>query len=110
MHDLNIVSWFAMIRGYTIHSYSKDSLKLFDLLKNLGIDLNDITFLCILISCNYVGLVNEGCKYLNSMSNSYCIIHGMNNYICIMDLLGCAGYLEEGMKFNYNMHDASIVS
>jgi len=30
MHDADIISWTTMIRGYAIHGYNKDSLKLFE--------------------------------------------------------------------------------
>ena len=71
MHDADTVSWNAMIGGYAIHGYSKDALKLFDLMKHLGTNPDSITFVCVLLACSHAGLVDEGCKYFNSMSDSY---------------------------------------
>jgi len=56
MYDVNTILWTTMIRGYTIRGYNKNSLKLFDLMKHLGTNPNNITF---------VYLVDKGCKYLN---------------------------------------------
>jgi len=53
-----------MIGGYVIHVYNKDSLKIFDLMKYLGINLNNITFLYILLALIYAFLVDEGYKML----------------------------------------------
>lgn len=35
----------------------------------------------------------------DNMSDSYCIILEMNHYICIVDLLGHASYLEGSLNF-----------
>jgi len=87
-----------MIGGYAIHGNSKDTLKIFDIINHLGTNQNNITFVCVLLACNDVGLVDECCKYFNSISESYYIISGMNHYICIVDLLGHVGYLEGALK------------
>lgn len=102
MHDENMVSWTTMVGGYAIHEYNKDVFKPFDLIKHLGIELNNIIFVYVLLACNLVGLVDEGCKYFNNMSDSYYIIPSMNNYICIIDLIGHAS-LEKDMNFIANM-------
>jgi len=39
MHDVNTISWKAMIGGYVIHGYNKEG---FDLLKHLGYNPNNI--------------------------------------------------------------------
>lgn len=76
-----------MIREYAFHSYTKDPLKLFGSMKNLVTNPNNITFVSILLACNHAGLVDEGCKYFNSTSDSYCITTRMNHYTRIVDLL-----------------------
>ena len=105
MHDANTISRTAMIGGYAIHGYNKDALKLVNLMKHkLGTNLNNITFACVLLACSLASLVDELCKYFNSMSDFYPIIPGMNHYTCIVDLLGCADYLEEALNFIVKMH------
>lgn len=91
IHDSNIVSWTKMIGGYAIHGYRKDSL-FFYLMKHLGTNTNNITFVCVLLTCNHVDLVDENFKHINNMSDSCCIIYKMNYYICIVNLLGHEDY------------------
>ena len=55
--------------------------------------------------------MDEGCKYLNIMSESYYIILGMNHYTCIIDLISHPWYyLEEALNLIDNMDDANIIS
>lgn len=42
--------------------------------------------------------MDEGCKYFIGMSDSYCVILGMNRYTCILDHNDCEGYLEEALN------------
>lgn len=56
-------------------------------MKHLGFKPDTITFQCVLFTCNHVGIMDEGCKDFNSLSEFYCIIPGMNYYICIIYLL-----------------------
>lgn len=47
-------------------------------MKHLGTIPNSITFVCILLTCNHAGIIDEGCKWFN--------------YTCIVDLIGNVGY------------------
>jgi len=87
IHDVDTISWTTMYEGYEIHGYKKDSLKLFDLMKPLGINPCRITFIHILFAFFHVGLVDEGCKYFNNMSEFCCIILGMSNIHALLTFL-----------------------
>lgn len=81
-----------MIRGYVVHGYGKNALKLFHLMKKLGINPNSITFVCVLFVCSHAGLVDEGCKYFNNMSDllHYSwdeIIHALLTFLVMQDIL-----------------------
>ncbi|XP_057848095.2 pentatricopeptide repeat-containing protein At3g09040, mitochondrial [Cryptomeria japonica] len=97
IHYPGIISWNAMIAGYAMHGYSIDALKLFELMKHSGTNLNHISFLSVLFACSHAGLVDDGCKYFNSLTDSYCITPTMDHYACMVDLFGRAGYLEEAL-------------
>ncbi|XP_057865084.2 pentatricopeptide repeat-containing protein At2g22070 [Cryptomeria japonica] len=95
----DVVSWNAMTAGYAQNGFCKDAIKLFELMKLSGTSPDHISFSCVLYSCCHAGLVEEGCKYLNGMSESYCITPTIDHYVCMVDLLGRAGYLEEALEF-----------
>jgi len=62
MHDVNIVTWIIMIKGHVIHNYTNYSLKLFNLMKHLGTNPNNMTIFCVLLAFSHAGLLDEGCK------------------------------------------------
>jgi len=60
-----------------------------------GVQPNDITFICLLSACSHAGLVDEGMGFYASMVTDYIISPKLEHYTCIVDLLGCAGHLQE---------------
>ncbi|XP_057840083.1 pentatricopeptide repeat-containing protein At2g13600 [Cryptomeria japonica] len=103
MPQRDVVSWTAMITGYAMHGYAKDALRLFELMKNSGTYPDYVSFICVLFACSHVALVDEGCKLFNSMSESYGIMPTIDHYVCMVDLLGRAGYAEEALNFVIKM-------
>ncbi|XP_057845150.2 pentatricopeptide repeat-containing protein At3g12770-like [Cryptomeria japonica] len=99
----NVVSWNAMITGYAQNGFCKDALNIFELMKHSGTYPDIVSFACILWACSHAGLVDEGCTYFNHMSNSYCITPTADHYICMVDLLARAGYLEDTLNFIIKM-------
>lgn len=94
-----VISWNAMVVGYAQNGFCKDSLKLFELMKHSRTYPNDVSFTYVLFSCNHVGLLNEGCKYFSGMNGSYCITPKIHHYVCMVDILCHARYLEETLNF-----------
>ncbi|XP_059076662.1 pentatricopeptide repeat-containing protein At1g56690, mitochondrial [Cryptomeria japonica] len=103
MHHPDAIAWNAMIAGYAINGYSEDSLRKFELMRQSGINPSPVSFVCVLFACSHAGLLDDGCKYFNSMSNSYCVIPIMDHYACMVDLLGRAGHLEDALNFIIKM-------
>ncbi|KAL0350858.1 UNVERIFIED_CONTAM: Pentatricopeptide repeat-containing protein, mitochondrial [Sesamum radiatum] len=56
---------------------------------------NDVTFTAVLSACSHSGLVDEGRQLFYSLENVYGIRPSMENYACMVDLLGRSGRLEE---------------
>jgi len=99
MYQRNIVSWASMIGGYAMHGSGKEALKLFEQMLHSGLNPNQVTFLCVLSACCHAGLVEEGRKHFDSMSDSYNITPTMEHYGCMVDLFGRAGLLDEAQNF-----------
>ncbi|XP_057847995.1 pentatricopeptide repeat-containing protein At3g26782, mitochondrial [Cryptomeria japonica] len=103
LHQPNVASWNAMIAAYAMHGYSEDVLKLFQLMQHSVTDPNHVSFISVLFACSHAGLLDDGCKYFSIMSDHYCIMPTIDHYVCIVDLLGRAGYLEETLNFVLKM-------
>ena len=67
----NLAAWNAMIIGCAQHGLEKEDLELFSEIELARMKLNDVTFLCVLSTCNHAGLVDGGQHYFDSMSRDY---------------------------------------
>eukprot|EP01018_Ginkgo_biloba_P041292 Gb_07260 [translate_table: standard] len=103
IHERNVVSWNVMIAGYATHGFGKEALKLFEQMRHTGTSPDHVTLVCVLSACCHAGLVDEGQKYFNSMSQYYHITPAMEHYGCMVDLLGRAGHLDEAHEFILKM-------
>eukprot|EP01018_Ginkgo_biloba_P003196 Gb_11220 [translate_table: standard] len=99
MHQRNTVSWNTMIGGYAMHGYGKEALKLFGLMQQSGMNPDYVTFVSVLFACCHAGLVDEGWQYFDCMRQDYHITPSMEHYVCMVDLLGRAGRLDEAQDF-----------
>jgi pentatricopeptide repeat protein len=95
----DVVSWTAMIAGYAMHGFGKEALELFKEMKHSNISPNRVTLICVLSACCHAGLVDEGQRHFNCMSEQYHITPTMDHYSCMVDLLGRAGHLDEAEEF-----------
>ncbi|KAL7141010.1 hypothetical protein ABFS83_08G025800 [Erythranthe nasuta] len=90
----NVVTWNAMLGGLAMHGKGAMVLDMFNEMLQ-EIKPNDVTFTAVLSACSHSGLVDEGRKLFYSLENVYNIKPSMENYACMVDLLGRAGHLEE---------------
>jgi len=103
MPTRDLVLWTSMIVGYAMHGCGNQAIQLFEQMQNSGTKPDYITFVGVLFACCHAGLVNEGRRYFELMSEYYHIIPRMEHYCCMVDLLGRAGYLDEVQDFINNM-------
>ncbi|XP_010260690.1 PREDICTED: pentatricopeptide repeat-containing protein At5g52850, chloroplastic [Nelumbo nucifera] len=94
----NIVSWNGLISGLALNGHFFSALSRFEDMKLAGIEPDNITFLLVLYACSHGGLVDQGLEYFHSMSKSYNMIPQLDHYVCLVDLLGRAGRLEEAVN------------
>uniref|UniRef100_A0A1D1Z3F0 Pentatricopeptide repeat-containing protein At2g22070 n=1 Tax=Anthurium amnicola TaxID=1678845 RepID=A0A1D1Z3F0_9ARAE len=107
----NVVSWTAMIDAYQQHGRGSQVIELFDKMLGEGLVPDYITYVCVLSACSHGGLVDEGFKYFNLMSEAHGMTPGYEHFACIVDMLGRAGCLSEARAFIDEMPlepDASI--
>eukprot|EP01018_Ginkgo_biloba_P002462 Gb_38483 [translate_table: standard] len=95
MPRLDVFSWTAMIVGYAMHGYGMEALQLFEQMQHTDTQPDHVTFVGVLSACCHAGLVDDGWKYFESMSQYYHITPGVEHYCCMVDLLGRAGHLGE---------------
>ncbi|KAF8696809.1 hypothetical protein HU200_036447 [Digitaria exilis] len=97
MAGRNVVSWSSMIDAYSRHGLGVDALGLFKMMENAApmVLPNAITFLSVLSACGHSGLVDEGRSMLHLMKSKYKIDPKPEHYVCLIDMLGRAGQIDE---------------
>lgn len=105
MQEKNIVTWNAMIGGFSMHGRSDPAFELFDRLIRASsvIRPNYVTFIGVLCACTHAGLVEKGLWYFDRMRKDYSIEPTLQHYACIVDLLGRAGRLADALELMEEM-------
>ncbi|GAB4839944.1 Putative pentatricopeptide repeat-containing protein At5g40405, partial [Ancistrocladus abbreviatus] len=103
MKEKNVYAWSSAIGGQALHGDGEKCLELFSLMKQEGVQPNEVTFLSVLHGCSVVGLVEEGHKHFESMSKVYRLEPQLEHYGCMVDLYGRAGRLEDALDVIHNM-------
>ncbi|KAI4314218.1 hypothetical protein L6164_027151 [Bauhinia variegata] len=103
MKEKNVYTWSSAIDGLAINGLGEKCLSLFSLMKQGGIQPNEITFITVLRGCSVVGLVEEGRKHFESMKKLYGIEPELEHYGLMVDLYARAGRLEEAFNFINSM-------
>lgn len=94
MHTRNVVTWNAMLGGLAMHGKGTMVLDMFHQMLE-EIKPNDVTFTAVLSACSHSGLVDEGRRLFYSLESVFGTRPSMENYACMVDLLGRSGHLEE---------------
>ena len=92
--EVDLVSMNSMIYGYAQNGFGHEALQLFNRMKDLGLEPNNVTWLGALSACNSAGLLEEGCHIFSSARNDGNVELAKDQYACMVDLLGRAGKLK----------------
>ncbi|KAM7497897.1 hypothetical protein LguiA_022311 [Lonicera macranthoides] len=103
MHKKDIISWNAMIVGYGLHGFGWEAVSLFSEMQVVNIQPDDVSFIGLLSACSHSGLVSEGKHWFVAMSQDFNIVPRLEHYLCMVDLLGRAGLLNEAHQFIQKM-------
>ncbi|KAE7995686.1 hypothetical protein FH972_000457 [Carpinus fangiana] len=99
MSERNVISWTAMISGYGIHGYGREAMELFGQMRVHGPRPNNVTFVSVLSACAHAGLIQEGRCAFADMRSEYGLVPGVEHHVCMVDMLGRAGLLNEAYQF-----------
>ncbi|KAK3229750.1 hypothetical protein Dsin_001631 [Dipteronia sinensis] len=92
-HDL--ISWNSILKAYALHGQAKEALQLF---LKMNVQPDSATFVALLSACSHAGLVEEGSKIFHSMSEDHNVVHQVDHYACMVDILGRGGHVVEAEK------------
>lgn len=93
----SVVTWNTMIMAFAMHGHGCRALELFQEMERTQVEMDSITYLAVLCACNHAGLVGEGLKRFDEMSERG-VIRNVKHYGSVVDLLGRAGRLDEAYR------------
>ncbi|KAK8933797.1 Pentatricopeptide repeat-containing protein [Platanthera zijinensis] len=99
LEDRNVVAWTAMIAGYGMHGFAEEAMELFQRMQIYGPSPNDITFVAVLSACAHAGMIDGGREAFESMKRDYGFVPRTEHHVCMVDLYGRAGLLQEAIQF-----------
>ncbi|XP_010249203.1 PREDICTED: pentatricopeptide repeat-containing protein At2g29760, chloroplastic-like [Nelumbo nucifera] len=99
MPGKDIFSWTTMISGLACHGNSVRAIEVFEEMLRSAVSPNEVTFVAILTACSHAGMVTEGRRWFDKMSQVYGFEPRIEHYGCMVDLYGRAGLVEEAKKF-----------
>ncbi|KAJ4847510.1 hypothetical protein Tsubulata_029482 [Turnera subulata] len=99
MPERDLISWNAMISGFSINGLGMEALELFQEMRQEGTRPDYITFVNILSACSHMGLVEKSWEYFTLMFEEFGIVPRLEHYACMVDVLSRAGQLKEAKEF-----------
>ncbi|PPD77147.1 hypothetical protein GOBAR_DD25932 [Gossypium barbadense] len=101
MPERTVISWNAMLVGYSKHGMGREVVELYKLMRNENkIKPDSVTLLGVLSGCSHGGMENVGLEIFEEMVNGKDGVEpDIEHYGCVVDLLGRAGRVEEAFQF-----------
>lgn len=95
----DLVVFTAMIGGFAMHGMAKEAIRVFDDMLERRIKPDHVVITTVLSACRHAGLINEGLLIFNSIEQVHCMKPTMEQYACVVDLLGRGGQIKEAFAF-----------
>ncbi|CAI9261285.1 unnamed protein product [Lactuca saligna] len=108
LKNKDVITYNAMISGYSMHGYHQEALLLFQDMHKNHKQPTAISFIGILNSCAHSGLVSIGKGIFLSMETKHKIKPTIEHYGCVINLLGRAGFLNHAYTLTNNMNINNI--
>ncbi|KAL2923747.1 hypothetical protein RDABS01_015238 [Bienertia sinuspersici] len=101
MPERTVISWNAMLVGYSKHGMGSKVLELFQMMRAEGyVKPDSVTFLAVLSGCSHGGMEDTGLEIFDEMvAEKDGFQPNIEHYGCVVDLLGRSGRLEKALKF-----------
>ncbi|OWM90491.1 putative pentatricopeptide repeat-containing protein At1g56570 [Punica granatum] len=103
MDERNQISWNSILLGLGIHGCAEETFSLFEKMKSSGVTLDHMTFTALLSACSHSGRVDKGWEYFRSLMDEYNLEPRLEQYTCMVDLLGRAGNFEQAYHLILSM-------
>ncbi|CAO2828675.1 unnamed protein product [Amaranthus hypochondriacus] len=99
----NTVTWNAMISAYAQNGDGEGAIELFEEMISTGLSPDQISFLNVLTACSHCGLVDQGMRYFNNITELHKMEPRREHYIAMVDILCRNGRFGQAEKLMAEM-------
>lgn len=105
MPDRDVVSWTSMIDGLVDDDRPSEAIKLFREMLECGVELNDVTIVCVLRACAEMGTLSTG-KEMHRIVKERKISHSKANVVtALIDMYAKSGCIESARQVFDDVED-----
>lgn len=97
--EKSIAAWNSMISAFGFHNNGQKAIQVFHEMIKSGTSPTKSTFINLLSTCSHLGLVDEGKWYYSHMSDDFGVEPETEHHVCVVDMLGRSGRLNEAYEF-----------
>lgn len=105
----NVVSWGAMVAGYTQHGHCLSALQLFKKMQIEGVEPNRVIFLCILKACSGITALQQG-RVIHDQIIKWVFLLDMEIGNTLVDMYAKCGSVDEGHKVFVGLPAQNVIS
>ncbi|PIN26281.1 hypothetical protein CDL12_00959 [Handroanthus impetiginosus] len=101
--EKSVSAWNSFISAYGFHNFGLKAIHTFYEMIRSGIQPTNSSFTSLLSACSHAGLVDEGLMFYDYMLHKSKMQPATEHYVCIVDMLGRSGKLNEAYDFIKNL-------
>ncbi|KAF5470648.1 hypothetical protein F2P56_011148 [Juglans regia] len=109
MRDRNLVSWTAMISGFTQNGYYENALMMFSAMRGVGVKANQFTYASVLKACTSMRCLEVGMQVHGCIHKSR-FVDNLFVQSALVDLHSKCGEMEDACKCFEMMAERDVVS
>lgn len=94
MPERNMVTWTGIIAGYVKQKRYKEGIELFYEMKNYGVEMNELTLVCVLSACANLGALEIG-QWVHEYVDRKRIILNPKLGAALIDMYAKCGHIEK---------------
>ncbi|CAA0831902.1 Tetratricopeptide repeat (TPR)-like superfamily protein [Striga hermonthica] len=95
----SVSAWNSLISGYGFHNSSPKAVEKFQEMVRSGVRPTNGSFTSLLSACGHSGMIDDGRKYYEQMWSEFNVRPTTEHHVCMVDMLGRAGKLNEAFDF-----------
>ncbi|MBA0863617.1 hypothetical protein Goshw_023663 [Gossypium schwendimanii] len=97
MPERNVVTWTGIIKGYVKQKRYKEGIELFNQMKNYGVEINELTLVCILSACANLGALEIG-QWVHEYTDRKRIFLNPKLGAALIDMYGKCGHIDKAYR------------